>query len=434
MSKFFYHTLTFLLLISFTSCSLKKQSELHSPNEDLRISFDLNANGEAFYTVIKAGDPVIDTSFMSFALKDQEDLDDSFKIIDIKNYEYVKYWELPWGEKKKVEDIYNTMTVYLEETEFPYRKLNIEFRAYNDGVAFRYIFPEQDRMQQAIILDENTEFNLTEDYTCWWIPGDWEIYEHVYNTTKVSKINAIEKAEHVNLAQTSIPYNAVNTPFTMRSEGGLHISFHEANLTDYSGMTLLVDTINLKLKSKLVNSDRLGYAVKRDLPFNTPWRSIQISKDAAGLIESDLILNLNEPNKLGDVSWVQPMKYVGIWWEMHVGTASWDLASGRHGATTKNAKRYIDFAAANNIQGVLIEGWNTGWEHWIGFEDREGVFDFGKVSGGPFPKGFPETFPETFTDGGAQSAALCANHDAMVSMCCVDSGPPRREKSGVHDT
>ena len=162
----------------------------------------------------------------------------------------------------------------------------------------------------------------------------------------------------------------------MRTAEGLHLSFHEANLTDYAGMTLKIDKENLSMESELVGSDRLGYKVKRQLPFKTPWRAIQISKDAAGLIASKLISNLNEPNKIGDIPWFTPMKYVGIWWEMHVGKSSWDIKSGKHGATTKNAKAFIDFASENNIGGVLIEGWNTGWEHWIGFEDREGVFDF----------------------------------------------------------
>ena len=226
---------------------------------------------------------------------------------------------------------------------------------------------------------------------CWWIPGDWDIYEHLYTTSKFSEIDAISKRNHPNLAQTYIPENAVNTPVTMRSEDGLHLSFHEANLTDYAGMTLKVDAENLTMTSELVGSTRFGYKVKRSLPFQTPWRSIQIAENAGDLIASNLIVNLNEPNKIGDVSWFKPKKYVGIWWEMHLGVSTWDIGATQdmatyvdpnivskstHGATTENAKRYIDFASKNNIEGLLVEGWNTGWEHWIGFEDREGVFDF----------------------------------------------------------
>ncbi|MEM9679952.1 MAG: glycoside hydrolase family 97 catalytic domain-containing protein, partial [Bacteroidota bacterium] len=222
-------------------------------------------------------------------------------------------------------------------------------------------------------------------------PGDWDIYEHLYSTTKLSEVDAKSYIPRTNLAQSYIPENAVNTPVTMVGDKGLHLSFHEAALVDYSGMTLKVDTENLGLKSNLVGSRNTAYKVKRDLPFNTPWRTLQITDNASDLIASNLIVNLNEPNKLQDISWFQPMKYTGVWWEMHLGKSSWDYgmtldengnwvdtgkAHGRHGATTENVKRFIDFSAKNNIKGVLVEGWNTGWERWIGFEDREGVFDF----------------------------------------------------------
>uniref|UniRef100_UPI003AA81073 glycoside hydrolase family 97 protein n=1 Tax=Winogradskyella sediminis TaxID=1382466 RepID=UPI003AA81073 len=256
---------------------------------------------------------------------------------------------------------------------------------------FRYEFPEQANLTgDVFITEEHTEFNLTEDYKTFWIPGDWDIYEHLYNTTKLSEIDALKLANHKNLAQTYIPENAVNTPVTMVGSDGTHLSFHEAALVDYSGMTLKVDTENLDLKSNLVGSENRDYKVKKTMPFNTPWRTIQITDNAPDLIESKLIVNLNEPNKLGDVSWFKPMKYTGVWWEMHLGKSSWDYgmtqdmstwtdggqSNGTHGATTENVKNFIDFSAKNNIGGVLVEGWNTGWEHWIGFEDREGVFDF----------------------------------------------------------
>jgi hypothetical protein len=242
----------------------------------------------------------------------------------------------------------------------------------------------------VLISEENTEFKLTGDHKVWWIPGDWDIYEHLYNTTKFSEIDALSKANHPNLGQTYIPINAVNTPVTMKTSTGLNLSFHEASLVDYSGMTLKVDTENLMMKSVLVGSENTAYKVKRTIPFETPWRTIQIAKKGGDLIESKLIVNLNEPNKLGDVSWFKPMKYTGIWWEMHLNKSTWDYgmesidglwvdtgkAHGRHGATTENAKAFIDFSAKNNIGGVLVEGWNTGWENWIGFDDREGVFDF----------------------------------------------------------
>tara|TARA_Y100001933_G_scaffold115760_1_gene115641 strand:- start:12450 stop:14381 length:1932 start_codon:yes stop_codon:yes gene_type:complete len=327
---------------------------------------------------------------MSFDFKDQNSLKSNLNIINSTTNTVNETWEMPWGEQKEVVNHYNELVVELEETVAPNRKFNIYFRAYDDGIGFRYEFLPQQGIDSIIIMDENTEFQLTEDYTSWWIPGDWDIYEHLYNTTKVSEIDAISKRNNADLAQTYIPENAVNTPVTMRGEDGLHLSFHEANLTDYAGMTLKVDNESLLLTSELVGSGRTGYKVKRELPFKTPWRTIQIADKAGDLIESKLIVNLNEPNKLGDVSWFEPKKYVGIWWEMHLGKSTWDYAgsqdmntftedakpTGKHGATTENTKRYIDFAAKNNIKGVLVEGWNTGWEHWIGFEDREGVFDF----------------------------------------------------------
>ncbi len=297
---------------------------------------------------------------------------------------------MPWGEQRLVENNYKYIKATFEEIQVPNRQVIIEFRVYNDGIGFRYEFPEQKGWTEALIKEEQTEFNLTEDYKTFWIPGDWDIYEHLYSTTKLSEIDAQSYIPKTNLAQSYIPENSVNTPVTMVGENGLHLSFHEAALIDYSGMTLKVDTANLTLKSSLVGSENTPYKVKRTLPFHTPWRTIQITDNAPDLIASNLIVNLNEPNKLGDMSWFMPMKYTGVWWEMHLGKSTWDYgmelvdgkwtdtgkAHGKHGATTENVKRFIDFSAKNNIKGVLVEGWNTGWERWIGFEDREGVFDF----------------------------------------------------------
>lgn len=384
--------LTFLFLLGILISCTKEPAQLSvtSPNGANSIDFHLSEDGTPYYFVNHNDKIVVDSSSMSFDFKDQESLKRNLTIINSTTNTIDEIWEMPWGEQKEVVNNYNELVVELEETQAPNRKFNIYFRAYDDGIGFRYEFLPQQDIDSIIIMDENTEFQLTEDYTTWWIPGDWDIYEHLYNTTKISEIDAISKRNNADLAQTYIPENAVNTPVTMRGADGLHLSFHEANLTDYAGMTLKVDNESLLLTSELVGSGRSGYKVKRELPFKTPWRSIQIADKAGDLIESKLIVNLNEPNKLGDISWFKPKKYVGIWWEMHVGKSTWDYAgsqdmntftkdlkpTGKHGATTENTKRYIDFAAKNNITGVLVEGWNTGWEHWIGFEDREGVFDF----------------------------------------------------------
>ena len=374
------------------SCNQSNQANIvSSPGKINQIEFFLSSDGTPHYLVKHQGQIVIDTSSMGFDFKNTPSFKSGFKSINSNQQSFNETWEMPWGEQRFVKNHYNELIVELQEILAPQRKLNICFKAYDDGIGFRYEFPKQEGIDSLIIMDENTEFQLTGNHTAWWIPGDWDIYEHLYHTTKISEIDALALVDHNSLAQTYIPENAVNTPVTMRTAEGLHLSFHEANLTDYAGMTLKVDTASLKLTSELVGSSRNGYKVKRALPFKTPWRTIQIADKAAGLIESKLILNLNEPNKLGDVSWFEPKKYMGIWWEMHIDVASWDYgmtldkngkwvdsgkAHGRHGATTQNAKRYIDFAAKNNIKGVLVEGWNTGWERWIGFEDREGVFDF----------------------------------------------------------
>jgi len=388
------YSLLIIIAFLFIAVSCRKgnmKTETSSPKGINKIEFGLSENGSPFYLVKHHSKTIIDTSFMSFDFRNLPSLKYNLEITDVGFNSVDENWEMPWGEQRTVKNNYNEMLVSLRENSPKARKINIRFRAYDDGIGFRYEFPEQRANDTLIITDENTEFQLTGDHTCWWIPGDWDIYEHLYNTTKVSEIDALALVDHNSLAQTYIPENAVNTPITMRTKNGTHLSFHEANLTDYAGMTLKVDTETLKLKSELVGSDRTGYKVKRTLPFNTPWRTIQIADKATELIDSKLIVNLNEPNKLGDISWFKPMKYMGIWWEMHIDKASWDYgltqdengkwidngqAHGRHGATTENAKKYIDFASANGIKGLLIEGWNTGWEHWAGFEDREGIFDF----------------------------------------------------------
>jgi len=367
---------TVLVCIIFFSCSQKEAINISSPDKNIKVDVVLSEAGEPTYTIIHKNIEVIKTSKLGFDFENIGSLTANFKIIETTNSNFSETWQMPWGEQLDVVNNYNELKVELQEIAVLKRKLNIVFRVYNDGVGFRYEFPEQENLLEVLIAEEHTEFNLTGDHKVWWTPGDWDIYEHLYNTTKFSEINALQYVGHENLAQTSIPNNAVNTPVTMKTGSGLHISFHEASLVDYAGMTLQVDTVNYTMKSVLVGSNNTSYKVKQTVPFNTPWRTIQIAENAGDLIESNLIVNLNEPNKLGDVSWFKPTKYTGIWWEMHLGKSSWDLASGKHGATTENAKAFIDFSAKNNIGAVLVEGWNTGWEHWIGFEDREGVFDF----------------------------------------------------------
>jgi hypothetical protein len=328
---------------------------------------------------------------MSFDFKDLPSLKDNFTIVNSTTGTFDETWDMPWGEQLTVRNNYNELILNLEEQSETKRKLNIHFKVYNDGLGFRYEIPEQDNLKEVLITDENTEFNLTGDHKVWWIPGDWDIYEHLYSETKFSEIDALSKRDHENLAATYIPENAVNTPVTMKTAEGLYLSFHEADLTNYAGMTLKVDTDHLKMVSELVGSERLGGKAKISLPFNTPWRTIQIAEKAGDLIESKMTLNLNDPNEIGEVDYFTPMKYVGIWWEMHIGKSTWDMegsqdmntwtegksGTSKHGATTENAKKYIDFASQNGIKGLLVEGWNTGWDKWLSDADsREGLFDF----------------------------------------------------------
>ena len=383
-----YYLIVFTMLL--VSCkSDDKQFKVSSPDNLNVIVFSLTESGQPMYMVKHNDKAIIDSSLMSFDFKDLPSLKDNFKVIGSSTGNIDETWQMPWGEQLDVRNNYNELVVNLEEQSEAKRLLNIHFKVYNDGVGFRYEFPEQPNMSEVLITDENTEFKLTGDHKVWWIPGDWDIYEHLYNETMFSGIDAISKQNHPNLSATYIPENAVNTPVTMKTDDGLYLSFHEADLTNYAGMTLKVDNAKFEMVSELVGSERLGGKAKVTIPFNTPWRTIQIAEKPGDLIESRLILNLNEPNEIGDVGYFTPMKYVGIWWEMHIGKSTWDMegsqdmstwmegkeGGSRHGATTENAKKYIDFASANGIKGLLVEGWNTGWDKWIS-NDREGVFDF----------------------------------------------------------
>ena len=410
------------ILVFMTGCSYQsKKQSITSPGNKVKLDFHLNKKGIPEYQVWYNDSLVIKPSTLGFDLKNQPRLSGAFKILTTEETEFNETWEMPWGEKRKVVNHYRQLYVTLKEEKEPFRLMNLYFKVYDDGIGFRYQFPEQPALDTVFIMEELTEFNLTGDHKTFWQPGDWDIYEHLYKTTNLSKIDATKYRNHNDLAQTHIPNNAVNTPVTMITKNGTHISFHEANLTNYASMTLGVDTLNLSLKSMLVGSDNHDYKVARTVPFETPWRTIQLSENAGGLIESGLIVNLNEPNKLGDVSWVKPMKYVGIWWDMHLGRKTWDYGTkqdknpdkglkphGKHGATTAYAKELIDFAAANNIGGLLVEGWNTGWEHWIGFADREGVFDF--VT--PYPD---YNLKEVVSYGKAKGVELIMHHETSAA-------------------
>ncbi|HEY7750886.1 MAG TPA: glycoside hydrolase family 97 protein [Ignavibacteriaceae bacterium] len=377
--KFSELKIPFLLLVTcfvFLSCGNKNSlSEITSPSGKIKLNFFLSNEDKASYIVSYLDKTVIDSSFFGFDFKDSQPFGTNLEIINSSTSSFDEIWETVWGEQRFIRNSYNELKIELQEKNNLRRECFIVFRVFDDGVGFKHEFPEQENMNDVTILDENTQFKLTGNHTCWWIPGDWDIYEHLYNETKFSDIDALSKRGHEALAQSYIPENAVNAPVTLKSDDGFYISILEVNLKNYSEMTLKVDKENFLFQSELVGNDS-GIKVKTKTPFVTPWRLILIGDVAGDLISSRTILNLNEPNVIEDVSWIKPSKYVGIWWEMHIGKSTWNYKSGKHGATTENAKKYIDFASKNGIGAVLIEGWNTGWENWFGNHDREGIFDF----------------------------------------------------------
>jgi len=345
-----------VLVLAFGLVSAQVQKKISSPDNIIEIIFSLE-KGVPYYGIDRLGREVIQRSRLGYLLKNKAPLDRDFSIISAANNHFDETWTQPWGEKKDIRNNYNELRIELADIHA--RRMAIVFRAYDDGIGFRYEIPSQPGLEKFEVMDELTEFVLTDNHMAWWIAAyQWNRYEYLYKHTPVSG------------------FDTVHTPLTMETKDGLYLSFHEAALVDYPSMTLLRTEDNT-LKADLVPwSDEVR--VKATAPMRSPWRTIQMADDPGGLITSYLILNLNEPNNLGDVSWVKPGKYVGIWWEMHVGKSSW--GSGPiHGATTANAKRYIDFAAKYGFDGVLVEGWNVGWDgNWT---DGGKNFNFTK----PYP-------------------------------------------------
>lgn len=331
-----------LALLPAVACAQIERASIASPGDVLRVEVAVDVERRPYYTISRRGKAVIAPSRLGFLFTDALRFERNIAIAAKSERSSDSTWEQPWGERRYVRDRYNELTVTLVETSPPRRSLDVVFRVYDDGVGFRYRFPDQGALRTVRIAEELTEFDVAEPATAWWIPaGEWNRYEYLYNKTPLAEVGQ------------------AHTPMTIRTASGLHVAFHEAALVDYSGMWLRrVD--GQRLKAQLAPSSS-GPKVERAAPFATPWRTLQIADSAAGLVMSNLILNLNEPNALGEVSWVEPYKYVGIWWGMHLGTETWG-SGPQHGATTENAMRYIDFAAKHGFRGVLVEGWNVGWD------------------------------------------------------------------------
>lgn len=329
------------------AASIAQAGSVTSPDGRITVTINADNDGVPFYEVARDGKSLLAKSSLGFTFTDANPMRRNFAIESETTASVDSKWEQPWGERQWVADRHNELAVTFRETNDALRRVTVRMRVFDGGVGFRYEFPQQDSLPIARIADELTEFNIASEGTAWWIPGgDWNRYEYLYSQTPIREVSI------------------AHTPITLRLEDGTHMSFHEAALVDYSGMWMRrMD--GTRFRAMLSPSSR-GPKVVREGAFNTPWRAMRIADDAAGLVENDLELNLNEPNKLGDVSYFEPAKYIGIWWGMIRGDWSW--AQGpNHGATTKRAKEYIDFAAKNGFRGVLIEGWNVGWDGiWFG--------------------------------------------------------------------
>lgn len=356
---------------------------------NVKLLFSLDGKGTPVYAVEYAGKTVIKSSALGFTISDAEPLTDDFTLTGSDNTEVDESWKPVWGEVNKIRNHYRQLTFHLRHNKSG-RLLDIVFRIFEDGVGFRYEFPRQPGLKYFIITDELTQFNLAGNHKAFWIPGDYDTNEYPYTTSLVSEIDnrpVVDKSTDICVRTVTDNYS-VQTPLMLKSNDGLYINIHEAALVNYPAMQLHVDREAYKLSSSLV-PDAYGNKAYVHAPFNTPWRTIIVSDKAADILSSKMILNLNEPSKIANTSWIKPMKFVGVWWEMQTGKGGWNysdfadsfnvsgklIPNGKHAANTQNVKRYIDFAARNGIKGVLVEGWNTGWEDWFG-NWKENVFDF----------------------------------------------------------
>lgn len=360
----FYAAIISLTLLTFSS-QLAADESVTSPDGKIAFSITNNDKNWLVYSVTFRDETVISESRLGLRFRSQQGLDSDLKFTGVSRQTSDQTWEQPWGERRRVRDHYNELLLQLEGAAK--QRLDLRIRIFDDGVGFRYEVPTQPGYEEIEIVDELTEFHLPDYSIAWWIPGRaYNRYEYLYRKTG---LEAIQMA---------------HTPMTLKTPGGMHVSIHEAALVDYAGYVLDQRRENIFQTNLTPWSD--GIRVKTSAPFKTPWRTIQISANAVDLLNSNMILNLNEPNKLGDVSWVQPGKYVGIWWAMHIRDRTW--GSGPiHGATTTETKRYMDFAAKYGFDGVLVEGWNVGWDgDWFfngdlfNFSESYQDFDIGEVS------------------------------------------------------
>ncbi|MDN5288680.1 MAG: alpha-glucosidase [Mucilaginibacter sp.] len=369
-----------------------KAQEISSPDKNLTLKFELQENGVPTYQLNYKQKQVIKTSKLGLETKDVPSFLDGFSISKTEQSTFDESWDPVWGEEKTIRNHYNELLVTLTQKAVQDRYIRIRFRLFNDGLGFRYEFPSQKNLNYFIIKEEHTQFALTGDHKAFWLPGDFDTQEYETVTSNLSEIRGKMKAAVTpNVSQTTFSPTGVQTPLMLKSKDGLYINIHEAALVDYSCMSLNLDDKNFVLESFLT-PDAIGDKGYMQAPTQSPWRTVIVSDKAADILASKLILNLNEPTKYKDVSWIKPIKYVGVWWEMITGKSTWaytDLENvqlgitdysktkpnGKHAANTQHVKEYIDFAAKNGFDAVLVEGWNQGWEDWFG-KTKDYVFDF----------------------------------------------------------
>lgn len=386
--------LTAAALLS-ASASLGATEVLTSPDGRLQLSFDLTADGTPTYKMDYNNKPVIATSRLGLELKNQKSLLVGFKMERVSRSSFDETWQPVWGEQSSIRNHYNEMAVCLSQPDDNghLREMIVRFRLYDDGVGFRYEWPAQDNFTYFTIKEERTEFAMTGDHTAYWIPGDYDTQEYDYTISRLSEVR--EKMPAVkfsyNVSSTVFSDTGVQTSLQLKTDDGIYLNIHEAACVDYSTMHLNLDEKRMVLTSWLTPDARgdKGYLMA---PCHSPWRTVMVTSTATAALDSKLILNLNEPCKLEDTSWIHPTKYMGVWWEMIVGKSSWAYSNasavnldsidyktmkpnGIHGANNDNVKRYIDFAAENGFDQLLVEGWNIGWEDWFGHE-KDYVFDF----------------------------------------------------------
>ena len=385
-------TAVLCLLLSFSMGATAMAESITSPDGQLKLDFSVNAQGEPVYELSYKGKGVIKPSKLGLELKNDPGLMNGFACIDTKTSTFDETWDPVWGEVKSIRNHYNEMAVTLNQKAQD-RNMIIRFRLYNDGLGFRYEFPQQKNLNYFVIKEEHSQFAMTGDHTAFWIPGDYDTQEYDYTESRLTEIRGLMKGAITdNASQTSFSPTGVQTSLQMKTADGLYINLHEAALVDYSCMHLNLDDKKLIFESWLT-PDAMGDKGYMQTPCQSPWRTVIVSDDARDILASKLTLNLNEPCAYQDVSWIKPVKYIGVWWEMITGKSSWaytdDVYSvklgqtdysktspnGRHAANNDKVKRYIDFAAQHGFDQVLVEGWNEGWEDWFG-KSKDYVFDF----------------------------------------------------------